>query len=53
MAGRSAGPPQPTRRAGHLCARIRGDRLGRTLGYARRQSPLPWQKPAPAECCNL
>ncbi|EGE60540.1 hypothetical protein RHECNPAF_14110020 [Rhizobium etli CNPAF512] len=24
----------------HL-ARIRGDRLGRTLGYARRQSPLP------------
>ncbi|PDT36156.1 hypothetical protein CO671_13760 [Rhizobium sp. M10] len=27
--------------AGHLCARIRGDRLGRTWGYAHRQSPLP------------
>ncbi|PDS36375.1 hypothetical protein CO665_21065 [Rhizobium anhuiense] len=31
----------------------KGDRLGRTLGYARRQSPLPRRKPAPAECCNL
>ncbi|NKL57497.1 hypothetical protein GFL77_23930 [Rhizobium leguminosarum bv. viciae] len=27
--------------AGHLCARIKGDRLGRTRGYALRQSPLP------------
>ncbi|WP_409994946.1 hypothetical protein [Rhizobium leguminosarum] len=27
--------------AGHLCARIRGDRLGRTKRYALRQSPLP------------
>jgi len=27
--------------AGHLSARIRGDRLERTNGYALRQSPLP------------
>ncbi|NNG72864.1 hypothetical protein HLI18_23965 [Rhizobium laguerreae] len=27
--------------AGHLSARIRGDRLGRTKRYALRQSPLP------------
>ncbi|WP_409527536.1 hypothetical protein [Rhizobium sp. BK008] len=26
--------------AGHLSVRIKGDRLGRTFGYARRQSPL-------------
>ena len=48
-AGRSDGPFQPTRRAGHLSARIRGDRLSRTSGYALRQSPLPCRKPAPAE----
>jgi len=40
-AGRSGGPFQPTLRAGHLSARIKGDRLDRTWGYALRQSPLP------------
>jgi len=52
-AGRSGGPVQPTRRAGHLSAGIKGDRLGRTNRYALRQSPLPQRKPAPAECFNL
>nr|WP_319004727.1 hypothetical protein [Rhizobium sp. BT-226] len=29
------------RAAGHLSAKIKGDRLARILGYALRQSPLP------------
>jgi plasmid stability protein len=43
QAGRSISRPVSANPegAGHLSARIRGDRLGRTSGYGLRQSPLP------------
>ena len=42
QAGRSISRPVSANPKGRASFRqVKGDRLGRTLGYARRQSPLP------------
>jgi len=54
QAGRSISRPVSANPKGRASFRQgKGDRLDRTKRYALRQSPLPWRKPAPAECCNL